>query len=187
MDKINQVLVNECKSFQIYEYASRLYSSYFAPILQIKQNHIDALKDYCQIKSLKNDDDFALSGNFMSDLAFLISHENENIAFYNAMLDEENDEKFKDMLYFFQAQSFNEILPALQSLNSNQFFTQINKTKELFNEATRTFNKLQNKELSQAELEGFLKKLNFSLLGGVLLGVGAMFMFNELTNQNTKD
>lgn len=187
MDKFIQTFDNECKSFQIYEYVSRLYGSYFAPILQIKQNHINILKEYCQTKSLKNDDDFALSGNFMSDLAFLISHENENIAFYNEMLDEENDEKFKDRLYFFQAQSFNEILPALQSLNSNQFFSQINKTKEFFNEATMTFNKLQNKQLSQAELEGFLKKLNFSLLGGVLLGVGAMFMFNEFTNQNTKD
>lgn len=191
MNKLVKAFHNECQSFQIYDGISRLYHFSFESILQIKQNHIAILQEYLQDVSIKNlSDEIALNGDFMSDLAFLIEHENENIAFYNVMIESQNDAKIKDMFYRFQAHSFNDILPTLQGLNSfnsKQIFNEFEKTKEFFDEATQTLNKLQNKELSQAELESFLRKLNFSLLGGALLGAAAMFMFNEIINQHKKD
>lgn len=191
MNKLTKALHNECQSFQIYDEFSRLYHFSFESILQIKQSHVSILQEFLRDESVKKmTDEMVLSGDFADDLAFLIGHENENIAFYNVVIDSQNDAKIKDMFYRFQAHSFNEILPALQGLNSfnsNQLFNEFEKTKEFFNEATQTLNKLQNKKLSQAELESFLKKLNFSLLGGALLGAAALFMFNEITNQHKKD
>lgn len=191
MNNLVKALHNESQSFQIYDKFSRLYHFSFEGILQVKQSHVSILQEYLQDMSIKKiTDEIAFSGDFADDLAFLRGHENENIAFYNFMIDSQNDVKIKDVFYRFQAHSFNDILPTLQGLNSfnsKQIFNEFEKTKEFFNEATQTLNKLQDKKLSQAELEGFLKKLNFSLLGGALLGAAAMFMFNEITNQHKKD
>lgn len=191
---IIDALHNEYRSAQIYHNASSLYHSSFAPILKFKEDHIktlsECLNDENDVYQTQDDDDVVLSGDLTEDLAFLIAHENENIAFYNTLIAEETDIKTKDMFYLFQAHSYNEILPALQSVNAlkaHHIFDEIDKGKEFFNEASQTLNKLQNKELSQAELENFLRKFNFSLLGGALLGATAMFMFNELTNQHIKD
>lgn len=193
MNTIN-ALNNEYRSAQIYNNASSLYSSSFTPILKLKEDHINTLSEYLNdedfVYQAQNDEDVILSGDFTQDLAFLITHENENIAFYNMLIVDEKDIKTKDMFYLFQAHSYNDILPALQSVNSlksHHIFDEIDKSKDFFNEASQTLNKLQNKELSQVELENFLRKLNFSLLGGALLGATAMFMFNELTNQHKKD
>lgn len=158
-----------------------------------------------------DDEILDLSSDFSECVGFLIEHENENIAFYNEILDESSDENAKDLFYLFQAQSYNDILPALQSLNSlnneqnssgfnfnelnflhnalnsNQIFNEIEKSKEFFNETAQTLERLKNKQLSHAELESFLRKLNFSLLGGAVLGAGLAFMFNEISNQYTKD
>lgn len=201
MDNLISARHNESHSARLYGKASSLYNNAFAELVALKQSHISAL-DEClgdlQGKNLSygaNDEkSFNLSGDFAEDLAFFIAHENENIAFYNALLDEKCDESAKDMFYLFQAHSYNDILPALKSLNSlnlglnsNTIFNEIEKSKEFFKESAETLEKLKNKQLSQAELENFLRKLNFSLLGGAVLGAGLAFMFNEISNQYTKD
>lgn len=191
---ITKALKNEYHSIQIYNEALSLYNSSFVPVLKLKEEHINTLNEYLDDENFdytaQNDNNSILSGNLTEDLAFLITHENENIAFYNELIDTETNLSTKDIFYLFQAHSYNDILPALQSINSlktHQIFDEINKSKDFFKEASTTLNKLQNKELSQAELESFLRKCNFSLLGGALLGVAAMFMFNEFTNQHKKD
>lgn len=200
MDNLISARHNESYSAQLYSKASSLYDNAFAELVALKQSHISAL-DEClgdlQGENLSygaNEESFILSGDFAEDLAFFITHENENIAFYNALLDENCDESAKDMFYLFQAHSYNDILPALKSLsslnlglNSNAIFNEIEKSKEFFKESAETLEKLKNKQLSQVELENFLKKLNFSLLGGAVLGAGLAFMLNEISNQYTKD
>lgn len=201
MDNLISAKHNESYSAGLYAKASKLYNNAFAEVVLLKQSHISAI-DEClrdlQGENLnygaKDEENLDLSGDFAEDLAFFIAHENENIAFYNALIDENCDESAKDMFYLFQAHSYNDILPALNSLNSlnlglnsNTIFNEIEKTKEFFKESTQTLEKLKNKQLSHAELESFLKKLNFSLLGGAVLGAGLAFMFNEISNQYTKD
>lgn len=200
MDNLISARHNESHSAQLYSKASSLYNNAFAELVALKQSHISAL-DEClgdlQGENLSygaNEESFILSGDFAEDLAFFITHENKNIAFYNTLLDENCDESAKDIFYLFQAHSYNDILPALKSLsslnlglNSNAIFNEIEKSKEFFKESTETLEKLKNKQLSQVELENFLKKLNFSLLGGAVLGAGLAFMLNEISNQYTKD
>ena len=212
MDNVVKALHNECELAGLYSKASSLYNSAFDEVVKLKQSHIDTFNALLQSANLaysaKDDENFNLNGEFMQDLVFLIERENENIAFYNEILADERDEKAKDLFYLFQAHSYNDILPALQelnslnselnssnfgqnllenALNSNQFFNQITKGKEFLDETAQTLERLKNKQLSQAELESFLRKLNYSLLGGAVLGAGLAFMFNEISNQHTKD
>lgn len=65
--------------------------------------------------------------------------------------------------------------------NFNKIFDELAKAKALINEASQTMQKLENKDLSQAELEAFLRKLNFPLLGGVALGVLASILLSEIS------
>ncbi len=43
---------------------------------------------------------------------------------------------------------------------------------------------MQNGALSQMELESFLHKLNYSLIGGVIVGALGASLLNEFLNQN---
>lgn len=212
MDNVVKALQNECELAELYSKASNLYNNAFDEVVKLKQSHIDAFNTLLQGVNLacsaKDDEKFNLNGEFMQDLVFLIERENENIAFYNEILADERDEKAKDLFYLFQAHSYNDILPALQglnslnsklnssnfgqnllenALNSNGIFNELTKGKEFLDETAQTLERLKNKQLSQAELESFLRKLNFSLLGGAVLGAGLAFMFNEISNQYTKD
>lgn len=199
MNETNNVLNaldNEYKSLELYNNASSIYGASFAPIVELKQSHITTLSAYLQNagvavpSNVYANTNFGLSGNLMSDLTLFIQNENDNIAFYNTVIDTENDISVKDSFYLFQAHSYNDILPALQSvnlINSNNILNEITKARGFLNEAGTTLNKLQNNELSQAELEGFLSKLNFSLIGGAMLGAITAFVFNEISNQQKKE
>ena len=45
-------------------------------------------------------------------------------------------------------------------------------------------NRLKDGSLSQDELEGFLGKLNYSLVGGAIVGAFGVIIANELLNKN---
>lgn len=186
----------EYKSLQLYSNLASIYKVPLAPIIDLKQAHINTLASYLQNanetvpSNAYVDANFNLSGDLLSDLGLLIQNENENIALYNTLIENEADPVVKDSFYLFQAHSFNEILPALEtvnstvnSINSNTVANELTKAKSFLTEANATLNKLQNNQLSQAELEGFLSKINFSLLGGAVLGALGAFLLNELTNK----
>lgn len=163
-----------------------------------------------------NNAPLVLSGDFISDIDALIAHENDNISFYNSAIATEIDTNVLDSLYLFQAHSYNDILQALQSakilsqgfsaqnganlsnlsnlaqnlgtnvLNSS-VLNELGKAKGLIDEASQIMAKMQNNELSQVELEGFLGRLlgglNYSLIGGALLGALVAIMLNNANKQ----
>lgn len=67
--------------------------------------------------------------------------------------------------------------------NFNKITNELSKVRLIISEASQIAQKLENKELSQAELEAFLQKLNFPLLGGVALGAFASILLSEISSK----
>lgn len=59
-----------------------------------------------------------------------------------------------------------------------------NNGKAILEETGEMVAKLKEGTLSQEQLEGFLSKLNYSLVGGVIAGAFCVIIFNEFLNQN---
>ena len=68
--------------------------------------------------------------------------------------------------------------------HSTEFLEQLNQGKVLIDETAVMVNRLKDGSLSQDELEGFLGKLNYSLVGGAIVGAFGVIIANELLNKN---
>ena len=73
---------------------------------------------------------------------------------------------------------------ALNLNQNNNLLEQLNQGKTLINETAIMVNKLKDGSLGQDELEGFLGKLNYSLIGGAIIGAFGVIIANELLNKN---
>jgi hypothetical protein len=73
---------------------------------------------------------------------------------------------------------------ALNLNQNNNLLEQLNQGKTLINETAIMVNKLKDGSLGQDELEGFLNKLNYSLVGGAIIGAFGVIIANELLNKN---
>ena len=181
MNNILLAIKNEIKSLNLYKNMITLYGEAFSNLSNIKQDNINKLKQFLNddIK-INNDNNIKLSKNFINDINILINHENENIAFYNDLLDNEKDENIKDIFYHIQAKSYNDILTNLNIFNSSNFINEITKFKDTI---SQTINKIKNKEISQDDIINILNKINFSMLGGVAIGAIAGIVLNEIIKQ----
>ena len=107
---------------------------------------------------------------------------------YNALSANESDPQVLDTFYRLQAASYNNHIPTLQNaLNStqnNKILEQLNQGKALLDETAVMVNRLKDGSLNQDELEGFLSKLNYSLVGGAIMGAFGVIIVNELLNKN---
>ena len=86
------------------------------------------------------------------------------------------DDEYKAYSFYFSASEFGAPFTNL--------LEQLNQGKTLINETAIMVNKLKDGSLGQDELEGFLGKLNYSLVGGAIMGAFSVIIVNELLNKN---
>ena len=129
-----------------------------------------------------------------------IMRENENVALYNALLANEQDSTIIDTFYRLQAASFNHHIPALQNAlarvqnptaqnsqnlqNIQNAMEALSNGREVLQETGAMIAQLKEGTLKQEQLESFLGRLNYSLIGGVIAGALGVAVFNEFLNQN---
>ncbi|TLD87845.1 hypothetical protein [Helicobacter sp. MIT 05-5294] len=196
-------LEDEYKAYGFYS-AAIPYGQIFANLQSAEATHIQALQQHLQnlgvaIPENPYLEQTRLPTNLQEILTTALANENANVELYNRLIANESDENVLDTFYRLQAASFNHHIPALQyalnQANTNQTsgdsmqnlqnaIKALNDGKELLNETGEMIAKMQNGSLSQMELEGFLNKLNYSLIGGLIVGALGANLLNEFLNQN---
>ncbi|MCI5969365.1 hypothetical protein [Helicobacter sp.] len=191
-------LDDEYKSYSFYMSASPL-GEIFVNLQNAEAAHISALTYQLQKLNtpIPNNPYFNAimpPNNKVEALQTALMYENANIALYNNLITNEQDLDVLDVFYRLQAASFNNHIPALQNAlsqyaqdNAMNMMDILNNGKELLNETGEMVTRLKEGNLTQEQLEGFLGKLNYSLMGGVIAGAFGVIIFNELLNQKNKE
>ncbi|WP_134043929.1 ferritin-like domain-containing protein [Helicobacter pullorum] len=189
-EKILIALDDEYKAYSFYNKAMQLYGMPFVNLFQSEANHINALSLHLQNLNVpipQNPyEDIVIPNTLSGALEVAIENENQNIALYNSLIEGEQDSLVLDTFYRLQAASFNNHIPSLfNALNANTgLLDKINNGRALLGETGEIVAQLQNGELTQGQLEAFLNKLNYSLMGGMILGAFGAIILNEFLNQN---
>ncbi|WP_300764601.1 hypothetical protein [Helicobacter sp. UBA3407] len=195
-------LNDEYKAYSFYASASS-YGQVFAHLQNAEQTHINALSWHLQNLGVVipqnpyNAESFASFSSIEEILQTALINENKNVELYNTLIANEKDSEVLDTFYRLQAASFNNHIPALihtfeqvqgvardSTQNLQSTLKALSEGKALLNEAGEMLNKMQNGTLSQMELESFLHKLNYYLIGGVIIGALGASLLNEFLNQN---
>ena len=121
----------------------------------------------------------------------------KNVALYNTLLANEQNPEIIDTFYRLQAASFNQHIPALQNAlirvqnpiaqnpkNMQNTMEILNNGKDVLKETGAMIAQLKEGTLKQEQLESFLGRLNYSLIGGVIIGALGVAVFNVFLNQN---
>ena len=190
IDNLLKALDDEYKAYSFYFGASE-FGAPFTNLLEAEANHINAIIFHlnelgAQIPA--NPYSFATPKSFEEAATIALQNEQANVELYNTLVANEGNPQIIDTFYRLQAASYNNHIPALQNaLNLNQnnnLLEQLNQGKTLINETAIMVNKLKDGSLGQDELEGFLSKLNYSLVGGAIIGAFSVIIANELLNKN---
>ncbi|MDE5926667.1 MAG: hypothetical protein K2N75_01540 [Helicobacter sp.] len=195
-------LNDEYKAYSFYTSVSS-YGQVFVHLQSAEQTHINALSWHLQNLGVSipqnpyNAESFANFSSIEEILQTALVNENKNVELYNTLIANEKDLEVIDTFYRLQAASFNNHIPSLSytleqiqgatrdsAQNLQSTFQALSEGKVLLNEAGEMLNKMQNGTLSQMELESFLHKLNYSLIGGVIVGALGASLLNEFLNQN---
>ncbi|CAM2916786.1 ferritin-like domain-containing protein [Helicobacter burdigaliensis] len=196
-DNLLLAIFDEYKAYSFYAMASSVYGEPFSNLLIAESNHINALSVHCQYLGIEipqnpYEGTTSLPNTLEEVLLVALENENANLLLYDKLIANEENPMLKDTFYRLQAASFNHHIPALQnaleSLNQTNgernFLGSLQQGKELLEEANLMVANLQSGNLTQGELEGFLNKLNYSLVGGVIAGAFSALILNEILNQN---
>lgn len=190
IDNLLKALDDEYKAYSFYFSASE-FGAPFTNLLEAEANHINAIIFHLNelgVQIPANPYSFATPKSFKEAAAIALQNEQANVELYNTLIKNESDAQIIDTFYRLQAASYNNHIPALQNaLNLNQnnnLLEQLNQGKTLINETAIMVNKLKDGSLGQDELEGFLNKLNYSLVGGAIIGAFSVIIANELLNKN---
>ena len=190
IDNLLKALDDEYKAYSFYFSASE-FGAPFTNLLEAEANHINAIIFHLNelgVQIPANPYSFATPKSFEEAAAIALQNEQANVELYNTLVTNENDTQIIDTFYRLQAASYNNHIPSLQNaLNLNQnnnLLEQLNQGKTLINETAIMVNKLKDGSLGQDELEGFLGKLNYSLVGGAIIGAFSVIIANELLNKN---
>lgn len=190
IDNLLKALDDEYKAYSFYFSASE-FGAPFTNLLEAEANHINAIIFHLNelgVQIPANPYSFATPKSFEEAVAIALQNEQANVELYNTLVTNENDAQIIDTFYRLQAASYNNHIPSLQNaLNLNQnnnLLEQLNQGKTLINETAIMVNKLKDGSLGQDELEGFLGKLNYSLVGGAIIGAFSVIIANELLNKN---
>ncbi|MEE3705515.1 hypothetical protein V2I29_08035 [Campylobacter sp. CX2-8023-23] len=190
VDNLLKALDDEYKGYSFY-FASSDFGQPFTNLLEVKANHINAL--IFHLNSLNapvppNPYSFNAPGNLEIAITTALQNEQASIELYNTLSVNESDPQVLDTFYRLQADSYNNHIPALQnslsSLQNSKILEQLNQGKALLDEISVMVNKLKDGSLSQGELEGFLGKLNYGLIGGAIMGAFGVIIANELLNKD---
>lgn len=190
IDNLLRALDDEYKAYSFY-FASSEFGQPFINLLEAEANHINAITFHLnslQAQIPANPYSFNRPASFEEAINTALANELANVELYNALSANESDPQVLDTFYRLQAASYNNHIPSLQNaLNLNQnnnLLEQLNQGKTLINETAIMVNKLKDGSLGQDELEGFLGKLNYSLVGGAIIGAFSVIIANELLNKN---
>ncbi|WP_096027858.1 hypothetical protein [Campylobacter lanienae] len=190
IDNLLRALDDEYKAYSFY-FASSEFGQPFINLLEAEANHINAITFHLnslQAQIPANPYSFNRSASFEEAINTALANELANVELYNALSANESDPQVLDTFYRLQAASYNNHIPTLQNaLNStqnNKILEQLNQGKALLDETAVMINRLKDGSLNQDELEGFLSKLNYSLVGGAIMGAFGVIIVNELLNKN---
>lgn len=173
----------------------------FDALIFAEQNQIQALSFWLQQRGVSeraNNFEIPPMGSYMEALEALLSQEMSKIAFYNQLLATEGNPEVRDIFYRIQATSYNQHLPYIrQNLsyvyanengsldkNNKSILEEIERGKQILSQAEGLMNDFKDGNLDEAKLQGFLGSLNYSLIGGVVLGGIAAMILNEILNKN---
>ena len=192
-ENLLQALDNEYKAYSFYANASQSLGFPFSQIFGAKLQDINALKLHLTNLNIPIPTnpyiDTILPNTLEETLQNAINNENTSVTLYNTLITQETNTNILDTFYRIQATSFNHNIPTLQNAlytpqqNNKGTLEQIQQGKVLLDETGAIITKLQNGDLTQGELEKFLNKLNYSLIGGVILGAFGAIIFNEFLNR----
>lgn len=203
-ENLLRALDDEYRAYAYYTLASGASSGVeiFMNLQSAESSHIDALKFHLQRLNVAIPENpylntLTLSNSLEEVIQTAIMRENENVALYNALLANEQDSAIRDTFYRLQAASFNNHIPALQNTltrvqnpttqnpqNLQNAMEILNNGREVLQETGAMIAQLKEGTLKQEQLESFLGRLNYSLIGGVIAGALGVAVFNEFLNQN---
>ena len=200
-ENLLRALDDEYRAYCFYTLASPL-DEMFVHLQSAELSHINALKFHLQKLNVAIPENpyantLTLPASLEEVIQTAIMRENENVALYNTLLANEQDPEIIDTFYHLQAASFNQHIPALQNAlirvqnpiaqnpkNMQNTMEILNNGKDVLKEAGAMIAQLKEGTLKQEQLESFLGRLNYSLIGGVIIGALGVAVFNEFLNQN---
>ena len=200
-ENLLRALDDEYRAYCFYTLASPL-DEMFVHLQSAELSHINALKFHLQklnvaIPQNPYANTLTLPASLEEVIQTAIMRENENVALYNTLLANEQNPEIIDTFYRLQAASFNQHIPALQNAlirvqnpiaqnpkNMQNTMEILNNGKDVLKETGAMIAQLKEGTLKQEQLESFLGRLNYSLIGGVIIGALGVAVFNEFLNQN---
>ena len=200
-ENLLRALDDEYRAYCFYTLASPL-DEMFVHLQSAELSHINALKFHLQRLNVAIPENpyvntLTLPASLEEVIQTAIMRENENVALYNTLLANEQDPEIIDTFYRLQAASFNQHIPALQNAlirvqnpiaqnpkNMQNTMEILNNGKDVLKETGAMIAQLKEGTLKQEQLESFLGWLNYSLIGGVIIGALGVAVFNEFLNQN---
>lgn len=200
-ENLLRALDDEYRAYCFYTLASPL-DEMFVHLQSAELSHINALKFHLQKLNVAIPENpyantLTLPASLEEVIQTAIMRENENVALYNTLLANEQNPEIIDTFYRLQAASFNQHIPALQNAlirvqnpiaqnpkNMQNTMEILNNGKEVLKETGAMIAQLKEGTLKQEQLESFLGRLNYSLIGGVIIGALGVAVFNEFLNQN---
>lgn len=200
-ENLLRALDDEYRAYCFYTLASPL-DEMFVHLQSAELSHINALKFHLQKLNVAIPENpyantLTLPASLEEVIQTAIMRENENVALYNTLLANEQNPEIIDTFYRLQAASFNQHIPALQNAlirvqnpiaqnpkNMQNTMEILNNGKDVLKETGAMIAQLKEGTLKQEQLESFLGQLNYSLIGGVIIGALGVAVFNEFLNQN---
>lgn len=200
-ENLLRALDDEYRAYCFYTLASPL-DEMFVHLQSAELSHINALKFHLQKLNVAIPENpyantLTLPASLEEVIQTAIMRENENVALYNTLLANEQNPEIIDTFYRLQAASFNQHIPALQNAlirvqnpiaqnpkNMQNTMEILNNGKDVLRETGAMIAQLKEGTLKQEQLESFLGRLNYSLIGGVIIGALGVAVFNEFLNQN---
>ena len=200
-ENLLRALDDEYRAYCFYTLASPL-DEMFVYLQSAELSHINALKFHLQKLNVAIPENpyantLTLPASLEEVIQTAIMRENENVALYNTLLANEQNPEIIDIFYRLQAASFNQHIPALQNAlirvqnpiaqnpkNMQNTMEILNNGKDVLKETGAMIAQLKEGTLKQEQLESFLGRLNYSLIGGVIIGALGVAVFNEFLNQN---
>ncbi|RAX58029.1 hypothetical protein CCZ01_04270 [Helicobacter monodelphidis] len=138
----------------------------------------------------------SISSQLIENLEKAFIFESNTIQLCNQWLSSEQDANVRDFIFRIQALAYNSHIPLIRKNMVNvyqqnssiqqesQVLGEVEKAQILFSQTNEMIEELRAGTLTQEKLGGFLSNLNYSLIGGVILGGISAMILNEILNKN---
>lgn len=189
MTQLLRAIASEQHSLALYA-AFAVQYPFFAPFVNAQNAQLEALSFFARqagIAPLQESPNIAIPTTEMLALESALAHESAKIAFYDNLAASEPNLAIRDVFFRIAATCHNDHLPAIRSALAGHYAE--NSLGDLLasdwlQNAQKLVQDAQSGTLSEENLAGFLRNLNVSMLGGVLLGGAVVALCNHFLNQN---